>query len=191
MLPRSQNYANATARLLSEAGFRHARVEVGWGSLAYNNLSELVNIVSVEATILSLKDNGIRPLILLNANDGGPCPNEGLAGFTLLQAAYVNDKTLRVTGNLSRIVPNYTGLNGVSGQPMAYSFIESYTGTDSDATLYMSTPLRTNMSEGPLNLVTMKYRPFARGSRFENGSIVPWAQGISQTSHSWSNKKAN
>ena len=66
-----------TAQVLSEAGITSGRVEIGWGSFKYEDPTQLGNPKPVEQKLQALKKFGIRPLILLNANSGWPCPIKG------------------------------------------------------------------------------------------------------------------
>ncbi len=68
--------AAPTAKLLGESGFKRARIEVGWGTLSYEDPTQIkaYDRQGLVTTLTALRDNGIRPLILLNANDGMPCP---------------------------------------------------------------------------------------------------------------------
>ena len=69
-------FAAGTARLLAGAGFKRARIEVGWGTLDYDDPSQMNSSDrrSLATTLTALREHGIRPLILLNANEGKPCP---------------------------------------------------------------------------------------------------------------------
>src|SRR5438552_18437369 len=66
----------AGAKLLHDTGFTHGRIEIPWNSMDYQNPSQFTaNTLSIVKPILQqFKANGIRPLILLNSNDGIPCP---------------------------------------------------------------------------------------------------------------------
>jgi hypothetical protein len=68
--------AAPTARLLARSGFSRARVEVGWSTLEYDDPSRMndQDRASLRAVLGALREHGIRPLILLNANHGMPCP---------------------------------------------------------------------------------------------------------------------
>ena len=62
-------------RLLAEAGFKTFRIEIGWGNVSWDDTK--LNTAARNLRLLRLcKLNGIRPLILLNANDGQPCPTK-------------------------------------------------------------------------------------------------------------------
>ena len=68
--------AQATARLLAEAGIRRARIEFGWNSMEFGDPTQVAPQWSAWLTpqIVALRDNGIRPLILLDSGSGYPTP---------------------------------------------------------------------------------------------------------------------
>src|SRR5260370_6584765 len=72
--------AAATARVLGAAGVRRARLEIPWTIMSYDDPSRLTDAAaqSVRTRLLALQANGIRPLILLNGNQGLPCPVQHL-----------------------------------------------------------------------------------------------------------------
>src|SRR5689334_13913857 len=66
--------SQTTARMLSRAGFRRARVEIGWGSFSYAHPDRPTEPAALHTTLRALAAAHLRPLILLNANDLEPCP---------------------------------------------------------------------------------------------------------------------
>src|SRR5258708_32529210 len=66
--------AAATAQVLAEAGFRSARIELGWGSLGYDDPLKIRNAKQYAEVLRALHAAGIRPLIVLNANSRAPVP---------------------------------------------------------------------------------------------------------------------
>src|ERR1700722_12326591 len=58
--------ADATAEMMSEAGIRSARVEIGWGSLRYDDPTKLTDESAARLTAIlsACKKHNIRPLIL-------------------------------------------------------------------------------------------------------------------------------
>jgi len=87
--------APATARLLARSGFKRARVEVGWGSLSYDDPGVISQLPELRTRLEALKANGIRPLILLNAHHGVPCPMRTFSANVTAPAA-AGARTLRV-----------------------------------------------------------------------------------------------
>ena len=62
--------ADATARLLAASGVRRARVEIGWGEIDYDHPDRLWRPGPNRTILRALVRHGIRPLILLNSNQG-------------------------------------------------------------------------------------------------------------------------
>jgi len=62
--------------LAEEAGIGYNRIEIGWGSFQYHNVTQLQPAaLTLLQTILPIQQrHGIRPVFLLNANSGAPCP---------------------------------------------------------------------------------------------------------------------
>jgi hypothetical protein len=153
----SATEAPSTAKLLAASGFKRARVEIGWGSFTYADPSQL-NIPSWYATIInSMKTNGIRPLLLLNANHGGPGPMKTL-NLTLTAAVAANSKTVTLdSASAAQVVPGLTGIN--AGGMAAGVLI---TKVDSAGVATLSRPLPTALPAGPAASSTLRYEPFAK-----------------------------
>jgi hypothetical protein len=150
------NDAPFVARHLAECGVRHSRFEVGWGSFTYAdpNVLSTNSLNTLTARLNALKANGIRPVILLNGNDGGPCPRT-TRNLTFAQNAAIGATQVTLTGSLSGLVLNYSGLNG-DGAAARYLI----TGI-SGQTVTLSQPLITARTAGAAATIsTLKYRPF-------------------------------
>ena len=63
---------------MGETGIRYARVEIGWGNLDWNDQIPAEAKQRWTTLLHTFQKNGIRPLFLLNAHHGGPCPMRGL-----------------------------------------------------------------------------------------------------------------
>jgi hypothetical protein len=161
--------AASTARLLAEEGFHRARVEIGWNSIAYNDPSQLSEsgLNNLETYISAFRENNIRPLILLNANDGQPCPISRIT-LHLTQPAGIGVTTIHILpSDLATVVPGRTGIsaNGKS----AYELIKS---VESDGTATLSKPLAAAYPVGELKAETLRYEPF-RSPLLTSGSLNP------------------
>ena len=111
---------------LAEAGITSARVEIGWGSFKYDDPTQLNDPRPVELKLQALKKFGVRPLILLNANSGWPCPIKGFH-VKLAQDAAEGVREI-VIDKTPDVKPGYTGLRGQDYQ-VAYPLI---TAADKD-----------------------------------------------------------
>ena len=152
--------ADLVAEMLGRHGIRHARMEMGWGSMSYENESQPWPYVAKGWRILLLacQKHGLRPLILLNSNGGMPCPcRQTYWSPKLSQDAKVGQRWI-VLDSTTDIRPGYTGLGG-QGYAAAFPLIvsvDSHTGR-----CELSAPLRKALKKGPLHLLTLKYRPFS------------------------------
>ena len=171
--------ADATAQLLSEAGIKSARVEIGWGSLDYEDDSRLRPHQEGEMrqVLQALRKHGIRPLILLNSNSGMPAPSKSWE-VELLKPASKGDTELYLSDSRD-IKPHYTGLRGIA--QFMYPIITSINHQSGRATL--SAPLPEPLGAGTLSIGKSKYRPFS-GSHYEDGIVN---QASQETVNGWMN----
>ncbi|WP_040952931.1 PA14 domain-containing protein [Gorillibacterium massiliense] len=162
--------AATAAQVLKEAGIRSARVEIGWGSVSYADETKLVDPESTRAVITALKNAGIRPLILLNANSGLPAPNQKMR-IQLTRAAKKGDRVIYLS-DVQQIKPYYTGLQNMAYQTM-YPVITKVDAATGQATL--SAPLPKDLPVGNVDLTKLKYQPFS-GKTYADGTSNPAAQ---------------
>ena len=170
--------APATARLLGDSGFRRARIEVGWGSLEYDDPDRMApdQLRSLTTKLTALKENGIRPLILLNANQGMPCPVKQ-STIELSAPAAAGDTTIEVgASGRQDLVP---GRTGISGDGIAAETL--FTAVDGDGTVHLSRPLPHALQAGPLEVTTLRYEPF-RPETLADGSPNP---AVTPTLRGW------
>src|SRR3954464_2932606 len=114
--------AEATAKLLARSGFKRARVELDWGAIDYSDGGRFRNEDSVRIRLEALRRNGIRPLILLNSNDGIPCPTR-FFDLRLAVPAPAGARTLQLTpDSIGDVVPGRTGLNVLGGKAAGILF---------------------------------------------------------------------
>ena len=162
-------FAEPTARLLAAHGFQRARIEVGWGSLEYDDPTRIAPLErrSLETTLTALQRHGIRPLILLNSNHGKPCPvredrielrSPAAAGATEIEVA---------TADLATIIPGRTGID--SDRVAAATL---FAAVEPDGTVRLSRPLAAALPAGELDVTTLRYEPF-RQPRLADGSPNP------------------
>ncbi len=168
--------ANATAEVLAKAGFRHARMEVGWGSMSYKHPGQLRDVKSIVTMLHALQRWHIRPLILLNANSGYPCPIRWTRAV-LAKAAPVGAREIYFKSTAG-LKPGYSGLQGQAYQ-MGYPVITAVNAKTGRCTL--SAPLAKALKAGPINIPTRKYQPFAE-EVFADGKPNPAAW---QTVQGW------
>ncbi len=153
----SPRHSEETARLLAASGFSRARIEVGWGTLDYDDPSQMNEFDrdNVETKIAALRDAGIRPLIVLNSNQGRPCPLEHVT-LDLLEPASVGDDHIQIDpAGIPDIAPGRTGVarKGWAGYNL-------FTSVTPNGRVTLSQPLITDIPAGEFDAVTLRYEPF-------------------------------
>jgi hypothetical protein len=159
--------AGATARLLAAKGFARARVEIGWGAIDYDDPRK-VNDVSALRRLVTLKQNGIRSLVLLNSNHGLPCPTR-LFEARVVEAARRGERSIRLDRATARaVVPGRSGLNALDGKAADVLFKD----VKPDGVATLSKPLPRDFAPGRYPAATLRYAPFAPPRR-PDGSRNP------------------
>ena len=162
--------ADAVARLISEAGIVSARVEIGWGNVDYSDPTHLKDSASNRFTpiLAALKKYSIRPLILLNANSGAPCPLKTV-NIEMIKPAASGDRSIFVKSGES-IVAGYSGLRGQAYQT-AFPVI---TGVDSaTGECRLSAPLLKPIGVGTTQIDVLKYQPFSDHIKADGSVFAP------------------
>lgn len=169
--------ARTTARLLARAGFRRARIEVGWGSFSYARPTRLNHPAALRTTLRALAAAGLRPLILLNANDLDPCPARSFQA-RIVEPAERGALSVRVDGaTAAAIVPGRTGLTLPAGGKAAGILFTSV----SDGSATLSKPLPESLAAGTYPATTLLDEPFGR-PRLADGRANP---RFERTLHGW------
>ena len=100
--------------MFAAAGFQQVRVSLLWGAAPYSDPSSFPADYSTNSSTASFiqaaQAAGLRPLVLLQAFDQGPCPNQ-LVEFTAVNAISASDTTITLSGS-SGLVVDYSGLTG-------------------------------------------------------------------------------
>jgi hypothetical protein len=163
--------AKATARVLADAGFGSARVEVGWGNLGYYALRDVAHANDYRQIFEALKDAGIRPLVLLNANSGSPVPAISIVEH-MWQPSTSGSREI-VVDRPDLIRPGYTGLINMANQRMGFPLVTAVNGKTGRCQL--SAPLPRDIPAGKLTMVKLKYHPFG-GTVLADGTPNPFAE---------------
>jgi len=162
--------ADSTARLLAANGFRRARVEVAWSSIAYDSPTRIGDPAPLRTKLAALKARGIRPLILLNSHHGAPGPLRRWKATTVEPAARDARRLHLDATSLSQVVPGKTGLDSLTGQFKAADIL--FTAKDTNGWVTLSKPLPKDLAAGSYAASTLKYEPFQR-PRLADGSPNP------------------
>jgi thrombospondin type 3 repeat protein len=166
------------ARLLAASGFKRARYEIGWDSIDYDDPSRMRNLGEVRTTLTALRDNGIRPLVLLNSNHGIPCPTRFFDARIVQFAARGARQVVLDSATALAVVPGKTGLNSLTGDVKAADII--FTSVSGDVAS-LSKPLPRDLSPGTYPAATLRYAPFGP-PQLSDGTPNP---GFEETLAGW------
>ena len=167
-----------TARLLAASGIRRARVEIGWGEIDYDHPDRLWRPERHRTILKALVRRGIRPLILLNSNEGMPTAQRDNTLVTASGASQGERQVLLSSASASLVVPGRTGFDDLTGFRAAEVLI---TGVNSPAWRPFRSP-SPSISRRVLTLhpPSSMSRSAARSWRMEartRGSKQPWPAG--------------
>jgi hypothetical protein len=112
--------SRAVARLLHDDGFKLARVEIPWGSLSYDEPTRFTRESAIGTRLAALHDYGLRPLILLNANSGRPCPARKIALDTVSPAPAGAMSVKLSPASAAEVVPGRSGFNPGAFRSLAH-----------------------------------------------------------------------
>jgi hypothetical protein len=110
--------ARAVAHLLHDSGFTLARVEIGWGGLSYSDPAKFIHEAAIRTRLRALHEYGLRPLILLNANSGAPCPAKKITLNTVSPAPAGATSVNLDAASAAEVVPGKTGFAPVVFRPL-------------------------------------------------------------------------
>ncbi|MBM4080689.1 MAG: hypothetical protein FJ278_13380, partial [Planctomycetes bacterium] len=147
-LPHTANH-DVAMRMLAEHGFRRVRIEIGWGSVrrdetTFNNAADLAQ------RLQACKKHGLRPLILLNAHHGWPCP---MASWEAALAADAPEGSreiaLRNEKDAMSCVPHRTAIFRLGVKDPSHNVEDIFiTSMDSQGKGTLSRPLPVSLKAG-------------------------------------------
>ena len=147
--------ADLVAEMLATHGFKRIRIEVDWGDLDYQTESNIATQPSLIAALQAAGKWGLRPLIVLNSNQGNPCPHLSLT-HTVTVNAPQGATTVQLDGT-SDVVVGYSGISNLNSYTMNQVIVTAINGN----TVTLSQPLPVGLSAGQVILMnTFKYVPF-------------------------------
>jgi hypothetical protein len=145
------------AQMLARYGVKQARLEINWNQIDYNDETKIHDDEAIRAKLLALQKHNIRPLILLNANQGAPCPMI-ITRKTLSRNANVGDVEIRLE-DTTGIKPNYSGLSHITKEAWAAEILITEVNRH---WVTLSKPLPKPIEIGTqVDIATLKYRPFS------------------------------
>lgn len=143
-------------QMLASHGIHHARIEIGWGNVNYDDETKLNNAEGLRASLTAALAHGIRPLILLNSHQGVPCPVQ-MFNRTLAADVRKGDTTAQLTDTTGLKI-GYSGLSQLTTYWAAEALITAIDGK----TITLSKPLPKDIKAGTaVPMATLKYRPFS------------------------------
>jgi hypothetical protein len=159
---------NLVIQMLASQGIQTVRIEIGWNKLSYDN--ETIQNNQLQAILKACKRWGVRPLILLNANQGIPTPTLFFKRTVTTNAA-AGSREIRLN-DTSGLVIGRSGLNNLTTYWAAETLITAIDGN----TVTLSKPLLKAIKAGAsMSMTTLKYRPFSQpGSADYRETISGW-----------------
>lgn len=154
---------------LAWAGFHRVRLEFPWGAMRWDEMGTAPDFaVRFASTLKALRANGLKPLILLNANHSAPCPLQS-AQWRLVRPARAGDREIQVRGSLQGIVPMFSMVSTLTTSEQAGPLVTRV--SFADGLLTLSRPLSRDMpADSPLQIAQLKYQPLypVGTAEFEN-----------------------
>ncbi len=164
-----RKYMEPLCQLFQETGISSVRYEIGWGSVGWDDELQPGVKANMKHDFALFQQYGIRPLILLNAHHGVPCPVRDVNVVVTADAAK-GDKVLHLKST-DGIKPGYVGIQ----HPEYIANYPTITAIAPDGTCTLSAGLPFPIKAGNFRLVETKYQPF-QGTKLKDGTPVPAAQ---------------
>jgi hypothetical protein len=163
-----REHPDLVLQMLATHGIQTARLEIGWNNLSYEN--ETLQNDRLQAILKACKRWGVRPLILLNANQGIPTPTQFFQR-TVTATAKAGSRTIRLNDTRNLQIGR-SGLNNLTENWAAEALITAIDGN----TITLSKPLPKSIAAGSsVSMATLKYRPFSKpGSVDYRNTIAGW-----------------
>jgi hypothetical protein len=177
----SPEEADATAELLSQSGFARARVEFGWDVMDPARPTRIGagGVERIRAMVGALRDHGIRPLVLLNANHNAPGPTRRFEA-RIVERADEGARSIRVdAATARRIVPGRTGLDQLDGGAKAAEVL--FTAVDAGGTVTLARPLPEAVPRGRKPATTLTFAPFGP----PQAEDAAWRASFERTMDGW------
>ena len=165
--------ADAVCKVLSNAGFKHVRIEIGWDQIRYDDPTKLRNPDHFRPYFDACKRWHLRPLILLNVNQAAPGPTLERS-ITLPQPAKAGSRTLQIKpADLATFVRGRSGLSYVTPSYWAAEIL--FTDWTPDGLVTLAKPLPKDLS-GEVRVHTMRFLPlYATGTPEANETYKGYA----------------
>lgn len=142
-------------RWLAQAGFKTFRIEIGWGSVKWDE-SGIQNHDRMLKLLQLCRQSGIRPTMLLNAHQGVPCPVKFFER-RLAADAPQGSRSVKFT-DVKDLVIGRSGLSQLSDYWAAEALVTAIDAQTGECQL--SKPLPKDLkADKPVPMATLKYLP--------------------------------
>jgi hypothetical protein len=157
-------------QMLAKYGIHNIRLEMGWGEVDYERETQLKNSDRLQSILQACRQWGVRPLILLNAHQGGPGPMKTFDRMVTANAR-AGDRTVKLNDTTGLVVGK-SGLSNLTDYWAAEALITAINGNE----VTLSKPLpKAIAANTKVPLATLKYQPFSvPNTTSYNETIAAW-----------------
>lgn len=143
--------------MLAKHGMRHARLDIGWGDVNYSDENRLNHAESLRRVLLACQKHRLRPLIVLYAHHGVPCPVNTFERV-LAEKAAKGDRRVALT-DVRDLHVGYSGFSDLTDYRAAEVIVTKIEGN----TVTLSRPLPKALGDkgAAVKMATLKYLPFS------------------------------
>jgi hypothetical protein len=165
-----QENPDVVLAMLAKNGVRCGRIEIGWGNVSWDDETKLGNAERLRGLLAACGKWGVRPLILLNAHQGAPCPVRFFDRAVTADAAA--GATEVALDDVQGLALGRSGLSNLTDYWAAEGLITKIDGK----TVTLSKPLPKAIKAGTrVPMATLKYRPFSQpGSDDYKETVAAW-----------------
>ena len=159
-------------RLLAEAGFKTFRIEIGFGSVRWDQTG-LGNEQRMRRLLRLCKQYAIRPTFLLNAHQGVPCPVQFFKK-RLVEDVTKGGRTIKLADTRD-LVLGRSGISGLTDYWAAEALITAIDAKTGQCEL--SKPLPKDLKAGDLSMATLAYLPlYPVGTKEFDETAAGWCR---------------
>lgn len=162
---------------LAQAGFRRIRVEVSWAQIGPDDRMSPDDQARLERLLAACVENGITPVILLNANQGAPGPHKG-STVTIVSGGEEGSTRL-VLSSVDGLVEGRSGLSDLGEAPWMAEVL--FTSIDRDRNeVALSKPLpMTVPAQAEVRVDTLSYLPlYPVGTPEFDETVAGWLRYV-------------
>ncbi len=164
--------ADLIVQHLARNGVKLSRIEIGWGSVNWDETA--INSDGAGELVRACSKWHVRPVILLNAHHGGPCPIRYFERVVTV-AAPVGSRTVTLD-DVSGLVIGRSGFSQLTDYWAAEVLVTGINGN----TVTLSKPLPKAFTAGQrVPMATLKYAPFSPvGTPLGQETLAGWQRYV-------------